>query len=385
MAPKPKSPATGISWAKNNFIAVLDNPLSSYPEEIQVMVKILYNSFLKAPLSNTTTDVPEAYIVKAFQTAKWNSDTKLITFKHHDDTDGLVSQEVFISALGITDPIPPTKDSETGIESRAPYCSPSDDDLKHFMLEIGYSDNPPILSDIKKAKFPVVWHYATNLIIRCIAGKTGGMDAIVKHHLSLLWGLYYNRNINVGSIIFADFCKWANTKHKTEVLHARFWALVLSKIFTLRKNLVVDKALDVFKATTLERYTVNKSCPAEVRKLPQHMLALIGLDSILVKDYLKKSSALLEPNVDVPEMIVAVEEEGEDDDDMEVIGSLIQKKRKPVKKEKPDTKKPKLEQVFSSPQKDAGGSVSKPESTGEPHIFENINSFIFTKNLYNHT
>jgi hypothetical protein len=48
MAPKSKSPATGVSFAKNNFVAVLNNPLSTYPEEIQVMVKVLNNSFLKA-------------------------------------------------------------------------------------------------------------------------------------------------------------------------------------------------------------------------------------------------------------------------------------------------------------------------------------------------
>ena len=309
MAPKSKSPTTGVLWAKNNFVAVLNNPLSTYPEEIQVMVKVLNNSFLKAPLSYTTTDVPEDYIVKAFQTAKWDSKTNIISFKHHDDSDGLICQELFVSALGITDPIPPIKDSETGLESRVPFCSPSDEELKSFMLEIGYSDNPPNVSDIKKAKFPVSWHYAVNLIIRCIAGKTGGVDAIFKNHLWLLWGLYYNRNVNVGAIIFADFCKWANSKHKTEVLHARFWALVLSKIFSLKKDVMIDRALDVFKATTLEKYTVNKSCPAEVRKLPQHMLALIGLESDLVKSYLKKSSALLEPSVDVPEMLTVVEEE----------------------------------------------------------------------------
>ncbi|KAL4579239.1 hypothetical protein LXL04_015377 [Taraxacum kok-saghyz] len=392
MAPKSKSPATRVLWAKNNFIAVLNNSLSTYPEEIQVMVKVLNNSFLKAPLSNTTTDVPEDYIVKAFQTAKWDSNTNIVSFKLHDESDGYISQELFVSALGINDPLPPIKDSVTGLISRVPFESPSNEELKRFMLEIGYSDNPPNVSDIKKAKFPVSWHYAINLIIRCIAGKTGGVDAIFKNHLWLLWGLYYNRNVNVGTIIFADFCKWANSKNKTEVLHARFWALVLSKIYSLKKDLMIDRALDVFKATTLEKYTVNKTCPAEVRKLPQHMLALIGLESDLVKSYLKKSSALLEPGVDVPEMITVAEEEGNEDDDVEVTGSIKGKKMNAPKKEKHESKKSKstptqtMDQVFSSPsQKGAGGSDSKLESTGEPHIFDNFDSSIFTKIFHNHT
>ena len=106
MEPKVKSPVTGTMWAKNNLIAVLDNPLNTYIEEIQLMVKILKNSFLNTPLTNTSSDVPEAYIIKASESSSYDAETKIIPFKLHDDSQGYIDRDLFVLVIGITDVFP---------------------------------------------------------------------------------------------------------------------------------------------------------------------------------------------------------------------------------------------------------------------------------------
>ena len=64
--------------------------------------------------------------------------------------------------------------------------STRDDDLSAFLMEIGYEDSPPNMGDIKKAKFPASWHMAVHFVLRCLSGKTGGTDAIIKDLLRLL-------------------------------------------------------------------------------------------------------------------------------------------------------------------------------------------------------
>ena len=150
MAPKPKSPAPS-KFAKNNLQAVLDNSLSSYDPKIQMMVKILKNSFLNMPLTNTTNDIPIEYIVKAAESAQYNSDTGNIAFKMYDDSLQHISRDMFVESIGIPDVVPPTVDPHTGALIKAPYDNKlTDDELRSFMLEIGYSDNPPNLANLKK-------------------------------------------------------------------------------------------------------------------------------------------------------------------------------------------------------------------------------------------
>ena len=95
MAPKPKSPAPS-KFAKNNFQAVLDNSSSSYNRKVQMIVKILKNSFLNNPLTNTTNDIPVDYIVKAAESAQYHSDTGNITFKMYDDSVQHISRDMFV-------------------------------------------------------------------------------------------------------------------------------------------------------------------------------------------------------------------------------------------------------------------------------------------------
>ena len=104
---------------------------------------------------------------------------------------------------------------------------PSDEQLSSFLEDICYEDDPPALGDLKKVKFTA--HMVVHFVLWCLSGKTGGIDAIVKDLLRLLWGVYYDKNIDFGGILWNDFRQYVVAK-KAEVPFARFWSIILNKI-----------------------------------------------------------------------------------------------------------------------------------------------------------
>ena len=142
--------------------------------------------------------------------------------------------------------------------------SPTDDNLSSFLEEIGYEDNPAPLGDLKKAKFLAPWHMAVHFVLRCLSGKTGGTDAIHKNLLRLLWGVYYNMNIDVGDILWSDFKQYVLAK-KAEVPSARFWAVLLNKIYATHSEIVPADNEPLFKPTRTTKFSTNPNCAPSIR------------------------------------------------------------------------------------------------------------------------
>ena len=159
---------------------------------------------------------------------------------------------------------------------------PSDDDLSAFLLEIGYEDSSPNMGDIKKAKFPAPWHMAVHFVLRCLSGKTGRTNAIVKDLLKLLWGIYYNRNIDFGGILWNDFKQYVLEK-KTEVPFARFWSVVLKVIYKEHPSITPDDTDVMFKTPTLSKHNTNPKFPPSIRRLRNNLMRLVGVKRNVVK------------------------------------------------------------------------------------------------------
>ena len=213
MAPKPsKSPKSKKSasvFASNNFQA--DFSLPNYDQDVQIMAAILRSSDLNVYFQCSSTHTPIRYITKAYTTASFDKETDSLSFKLVDESSVTVTKLKFISALGGLQSIPELPPMYKPL--------PTDDDLYTFLVEIGYEDSPPNMGDIKKAKFPAPWHMAVHFVLQCLSGKTGGTNAIVKDLLKLLWGIYNNRNIDFGGILWNASSNMCRRKRRRSPLH----------------------------------------------------------------------------------------------------------------------------------------------------------------------
>ena len=105
----PKSPKMTISWVPNNFRAEL-SAISSYDEDLKIMLVLLRKSFLSEPLTKTTTSIPQSYIHHASSTVVYDPKENVVKFKLIDNSDVILDRNFFVHAIGLRDMIPPTAD-----------------------------------------------------------------------------------------------------------------------------------------------------------------------------------------------------------------------------------------------------------------------------------
>ena len=55
----------------------------------------------------------------------------------------------------------------------------------------------------------------------------------------------------------------------------------------------------MFKTLTLSKHNTNPKCPPSIRRLPNHLLRLVGVKRNVVKSYILVSSSLLPALADV--------------------------------------------------------------------------------------
>ena len=112
---------------------------------------------------------------------------------------------------------------------------------------------------------------AVHYVLWCLSGKMGGGDAIVKDLLRLLWGVYYNGNIDFRGILWNGFKQYVLAK-KTEVPSVRFWSVVLNKIYADHPSISPTDHDVMYKTPFLGKHSMNPKCPPSIRRLPQHLL-----------------------------------------------------------------------------------------------------------------
>ena len=310
MAPKtsksPKSKKSAPIFTSNNFLA--DFSISKYDKDVQIMAAILAKSDLNVYFSCSSDNTPFRFITKAYSTADYDKETDTLSFLIVDGkTTGTISRDSFVSALGGHQNIPELPPVYEPLPTNA--------ELSSFLEEIGHEDSPPNMGDIKKAKFPAPWHMGVHFVLRCLSGKTGGTDAIVKDLLRLLWGVYYDRNIDFGGILWNDFKQYVLAK-KTKVHLARFWSVVFKIVYSKHPTILPADDDVMFRS----KHPTNLKCPPSIRRLPNNLLRLAGITRKAVKNYILVGPNLLPALADVgAALLVAAAEthasEGEEETD----------------------------------------------------------------------
>ncbi|KAL4564655.1 hypothetical protein LXL04_028723 [Taraxacum kok-saghyz] len=321
MASKPRKSASPI--ASNNVQA--DFSPSNFNDDVRIMAAILHKSDLNVYFQCISTQTLIRYITHAYQSAQYYKETDTLSFNLVDGSSESLTRFRFVSILG----------GHEGILELPPVYEPlpSDDDLSSFLEEIGHEDTPPILGDLKKAKFPVPWHMAVHFVLRCLSMKTGGTNAIVKDLLLLLWGVYFNKNKDFGGILWNDFRQYVIAK-KAEVPSARFWSVILNKLYANHPTIAPEDDDVMFKPQILSKLSTNPKCPPSIRRLPRHLLRLVGMKRKVVKEYLFTSANLLPVIADVganPEEPVAEATEHASEEEEETVSQPLQRKPKSVK------------------------------------------------------
>ncbi|GJS29291.1 retrovirus-related pol polyprotein from transposon TNT 1-94 [Tanacetum coccineum] len=117
-----------------------------------------------------------------------------------------------------------------------PYSSiyvspPSITTIRPWFVTIGYNREIGAKGTLKKSCLPPKWRLLIGQIIKCLGGKTGGLDQISNKDATVLYCLANGVQVDYAKIIWEDLIHKLNKKTREKIVpHPRFISLLLEHI-----------------------------------------------------------------------------------------------------------------------------------------------------------
>ncbi|CAI9279236.1 unnamed protein product [Lactuca saligna] len=207
--------------AASNYTALLNT--QEQPKEFGVIVEYLHKCLLAYALLSTSPS-PQSLITEVFLSAviSTRARSKQLTVEFNLFQATLVlTKEDFVVSLGLSD-IPPTPQT---------FSTPTSAQLLTMFKEMGYKfedEQEPCLSRIWKSCLPTPWHFLRSVLTRCLFGSVGGRSKGKTDLWILMYGLFYDINVDYTSILWEDFLNFLPaSKNKFLIHHPCWWSIII--------------------------------------------------------------------------------------------------------------------------------------------------------------
>ncbi|GJR33604.1 hypothetical protein Tco_1209288 [Tanacetum coccineum] len=82
---------------------------------------------------------------------------------------------------------------------------PLDEEVITFIKELGPKGDIKSVSEVVVDQMHQPWRTFATIVNRCLFGKTSGLDKIRLSRAQILWGMYYNKNVDFVELLWKDF------------------------------------------------------------------------------------------------------------------------------------------------------------------------------------
>ncbi|CAH1452716.1 unnamed protein product [Lactuca virosa] len=279
--------------AASNYIALLNT--AEQPKEVGVIVEYLQQCPLAYALLSTSS-IPQYLISDVVPTAVISPRVKSKQFDVEFDlfqTTLVLPKEEFSSILGLPD----------NSSSPKTFVTPTSAQLLTMFKDMGYKfedNSEPCLSRIKKSCLPTPWHFLTSVLTRCLFGSVGGRSKGKTDLWILMYGLFYDVNVDYTSILWDDFLNFLPaSKNKFLIHHPRWWSIILHNVIN-NSNLTIDGIPEgpkpQFLCMTLYRMTIaSTSESSHPVIIPDTIVAKIDANSASLRSYQKYIKGTISP------------------------------------------------------------------------------------------
>ncbi|CAH1432992.1 unnamed protein product [Lactuca virosa] len=161
--------------------------------------------------------------------------------------------------------------------------------------EIGYKFEEKVeqnLSRIKKALIPTPWHFLSSVLTRCLFGSVGGRSRGKTDLWIVMYGLFYDINVDYVSILWEDFLTFLPAlNNKFLIHHPRWWSIIIHDVIN-NSNLTPEEIpkgpLPLF--LHMSPYQIRTASESEFSHpvmIPVVILAKLGENSVSLCSYQK--------------------------------------------------------------------------------------------------
>ncbi|GJZ50365.1 hypothetical protein Tco_0604555, partial [Tanacetum coccineum] len=173
------------------------------------------------------------------------------------------------------------------------------EEIVTFIKELGHKGDIKFVTDVVVDQLHQPWRTFASIINKCLSGKITGLDKIRLSRAQILWGMYYNKNVNFVELLWEDFVFQIDNKDQEKQ----------EKIFVsksdeyqvygalLPEGMTNQKMRDSPAYKTYLAFTTGAATPKKARKFkkpasPSKKKALVAVEELA--DKLKKAPAKAE-------------------------------------------------------------------------------------------
>ncbi|GJY77453.1 hypothetical protein Tco_0482569 [Tanacetum coccineum] len=109
--------------------------------------------------------------------------------------------------------------------------SPFEEEILAFIRKISYSRNIKSLFDVKVETLPQPWRTFRTIINKCLSGKVTGLDLLCLFRAQIMWGMYYQKNVDYVYLLWKDLVYQIENKEakkNKDMYYPRFTKVIIN-------------------------------------------------------------------------------------------------------------------------------------------------------------
>ncbi|GJS76635.1 hypothetical protein Tco_0726516 [Tanacetum coccineum] len=123
---------------------------------------------------------------------------------------------------------------------------PFEEEILAFIRKLSYSRNIKSLSDVKVETLPQPWRIFRTINSKCLSGKVTGNDLLRLSRAQIIWGMYYQKNVDYVYLLWEDLVyqiKNKEAKRNKDMYYPRLTKVIINHFMSkdqsiLRRNKV---------------------------------------------------------------------------------------------------------------------------------------------------
>ncbi|GJW53814.1 hypothetical protein Tco_0097899 [Tanacetum coccineum] len=241
-----------------------------------------------------TADVPEVYMHQF-----WNSVYKhddFYRFKIDKKKRFKLTLEVFRDIFQIC---PRVQDQDFD-------ALPTEEDTVSFLRDLGHTGDITSLNDVVVDQMHQPWRTFAALINRSLSGKTSGLDKLRLSRAQIIWGMYFQKNIDYVELLWEDFTYQIDNKDfkkQEKMYYPRFTKVIIhhfliqEKTLSWRNKIGMHTSKDDYLINTLRFVSRKEASQIYGAVLPECLTSPEMKESKAYKTYLSYATGVVPPKI----------------------------------------------------------------------------------------
>ncbi|GJW75295.1 hypothetical protein Tco_0134665, partial [Tanacetum coccineum] len=146
-----------------------------------------------------------------------------------------------------------------------------EEEILAFIRKLGYSGDIKSLSDVKVDTLHQPWRTLGTIINKCLSGKVNGLDQLRISQAQIIWGMYYQKNVDYVYLLWEDLLY--QIENKVSKKNKRMLLSRLPKVKLSHTS--VKRSINSKKKQGKRLKAITKVAKSRKKKLPAQ-----GLDTL---------------------------------------------------------------------------------------------------------